>query len=274
VDSDPVYSLVLTLDVISGFVQSLKSSIDPLIAQTPLVGLLVGFCSDPIPDVRQSAFSLVGDLSQWCVVRLIPAFDALAQAALRGFDLVGLSELTLSAFNNACWALGELCIAVNPPELVEPYAQSIASQVMGIITYPGSMPNSLLENCAITLGRVASRAPSTTSLSAHLPQFLVPWCRELQRIRDGSEKQQAFEGLCALLVAAPGAVVAAGKGGLTAVAAAMGSWARPPQNVMARLSQAMRTISGSKEVAAHWPALVAELPVELVTKLKSIHVLG
>ncbi len=59
---------------------------------------------------------------------------------------------------------------------------------------PGRMPPSILENASITLGRTAWRC--SEQLAPHLAHFVTPWCMQLRNIRDGTEKEHAFLGLC------------------------------------------------------------------------------
>lgn len=75
-------------------------------------------------------------------------------------------------------------------------AEAIALRMTSVLSYsgPGRMPGSLLENCAITLGRTAWRCAD--QLAQHLGHFVAPWCAQLRNIRDGTEKEHAFLGLC------------------------------------------------------------------------------
>lgn len=69
--------------------------------------------SDPLPDVRQSSFALVGDLASGCVAHLLPVLDPLVAACLAQLELPRISEDSLAACNNACWSLGEVLIKVD-----------------------------------------------------------------------------------------------------------------------------------------------------------------
>lgn len=61
---------------------------------------------DPSPDVRQSAFALVGDLAKVAAPHIAPALPQLTALAVASLDLVQIRNDTVSATNNACWALG------------------------------------------------------------------------------------------------------------------------------------------------------------------------
>ncbi|KAL0324348.1 UNVERIFIED_CONTAM: Transportin-1 [Sesamum calycinum] len=60
---------------------------------------------------------------------------------------------------------------------------------------------SLIENSAITLGRLAWVCPEL--VSPHMEHFMQPWCIALSMIRDDIEKEDAFRGLCAMVRANP-----------------------------------------------------------------------
>ncbi|CDY26790.1 BnaC09g09170D [Brassica napus] len=80
--------IVCSLDLLSGLAEGLGSGIESLVSQTNLRDLLLNCCMDEAPDVRQSAFALMGDLA-------------------RSTNLIGEN---LSVANNACWAIGELAV--------------------------------------------------------------------------------------------------------------------------------------------------------------------
>jgi len=52
------------LDLLSGLADGLRASVEPLVAASPLVGLLPEACRDEAADVRQSAFALLGDIAR------------------------------------------------------------------------------------------------------------------------------------------------------------------------------------------------------------------
>ena len=58
-------------------------------------------------------------------------------------------------------------------------------------------PSSLLENTAITIGRLS--LISREHIAPHLSQFAEYWCETLSRVPDNLEKESAFHGFCALV---------------------------------------------------------------------------
>ena len=62
----------------------------------------------------------------------------------------------------------------------------LRAQVPILSAPAGSMPRSIIENSAITLGRVAWICPA--ALAPHLGHFCGAWCGALRSIRDDVEK--------------------------------------------------------------------------------------
>lgn len=61
---------------------------------------------DMLPDVRQSAFALVGDLARTCPAYLNPVLTQVVALSLANLEPSAISQATVSACNNACWSLG------------------------------------------------------------------------------------------------------------------------------------------------------------------------
>lgn len=62
---------------------------------------------DPSPDVRQSAFALVGDLSRNCGPHLQVVLKQLLTLAIQNMEAHCINLQNMSACNNACWSLGK-----------------------------------------------------------------------------------------------------------------------------------------------------------------------
>lgn len=191
---------VCALDLISGLAEGLGSGIEPLVGASRLREMLLQCCHSASADVRQSAFALVGDLSKACPAHLRPVSDFF-EVAVHALDTRVLTQENMSACNNACWSLGELAIKSQPQD-VAPFATRVVERLWSVLAAPaGSMPRSILENSAITLGRMAWMA--TDQLAPHLKVYCRPWCNVLRSIRDDIEKEHAFLGLTHVLRANP-----------------------------------------------------------------------
>ncbi|KAL5788948.1 hypothetical protein ACOSP7_005897 [Xanthoceras sorbifolium] len=191
--------IVCSLDLLSGLVEGLGSGIESLVAQSNLKDLLLQCCMDDAYDIRQSAFALLGDLARVCPVHLHPRLSEFLDVAAKQLNTSKLKE-TLSVANNACWAIGELAVKVR--QEVSPIVVAVISYLVPILQHAEELNNkSLVENSAITLGRLAWVCPEL--VSPHMEHFMQSWCIALSRIRDDIEKEDAFQGLCAMVKANP-----------------------------------------------------------------------
>lgn len=103
---DPEF-VVCSLDLISGIVEAVQDNISSLSSNTNFLQLLHECIKDRTPDVRQSAFALVGDLSKACIDTLQPGMSQLMEMLVQN-----LEPAHQSVCNNASWAIGEIAIKV------------------------------------------------------------------------------------------------------------------------------------------------------------------
>ncbi|KAG8654531.1 transportin-1 isoform X1 [Manihot esculenta] len=186
--------VVCSLDLISGLAEGLGGGIESLVSQSNLRDVLLQCCVDDAPDVRQSALALLGDLARVCPVYLRPSLSNFLNIAAKQLGSPELQE-SISVANNACWAIGELAIKVR--EEVSPVLMTVISCLVPILHHAEGLNRSLVENSAITLGRLAWVCPEL--VSPHMEHFMQPWCAALSMIRDDVEKEDAFRGLCAIV---------------------------------------------------------------------------
>ncbi|XP_059314432.1 transportin-1 [Lycium ferocissimum] len=207
--------IVCCLDLLSGLAEGLGSGVESLVSQSNLGDLLLQCCLDDAPDVRQSAFALLGDLARVCPVHLRPRLVEFLDAATNQLNTSKLKE-TISVANNACWAIGELAIKVQKE--IAPVVLTVVSCLVPILQHAEGLNKSLIENSAITLGRLAWVCPEL--VSPHMEHFLQPWCFALSMIRDDIEKEDAFRGLCAMVKANPSGAL----NSLVFICKAIASW--------------------------------------------------
>ncbi|KAL7150279.1 hypothetical protein ABFS83_05G100900 [Erythranthe nasuta] len=189
---------VCSLDLLSGLAEGLGPGIESLVSQSNLRDLLLQCCMDDAYDIRQSAFALLGDLARVCPVHLHSRLAEFLDVAAKQLNTPKLKE-TVSVANNACWAIGELAIKVQKE--MSPVVLNVVSCLVPILQRPEGLNKSLIENSAITLGRLAWVCPEL--VSPHMEHFLQSWCIALSMIRDDVEKEDAFRGLCAMVRANP-----------------------------------------------------------------------
>ncbi|GFP97743.1 transportin-1 [Phtheirospermum japonicum] len=190
--------IVCSLDLLSGLTEGLGPGIESLVSQSNLRDLLLQCCTDDAYDVRQSAFALLGDLARVCPVHLHARLLEFLDVAAKQLNTPKLTEM-VSVANNACWAIGELAVKVHKE--ISPVVLSVISCLVPILQHPEGMNKSLIENSAITLGRLGYVCPEL--VSPHMEHFMQPWCVALSMIRDDIEKEDAFRGLCAMVRANP-----------------------------------------------------------------------
>jgi len=113
-----------------------------------------------------------------------------------------LNPVFISVCNNATWAIGELSIQLGAG--MKPYSPMVLGQLIENINRQGT-PKTLLENTAITIGRLGLVCPE--EVAPFLPQFICMWCNTLRNIRDNEEKDSAFRGICAMISVNPTGVL-------------------------------------------------------------------
>ncbi|XP_076900422.1 transportin-1-like [Bidens hawaiensis] len=207
--------VVCSLDLLSGLTEGLGNGIESLVSQSNLRDLLLQCCLDDSSDIRQSAFALLGDLARVCPVHLRPRLPEFLDVAAKQLNTPKLKE-TISVANNACWAIGELAIKVN--QEISPVLMTVIACLVPILQHTEGLNKSLIENSAITLGRLASVCPEL--VSPHMEHFMQSWCIALSMIRDDIEKEDAFRGLCAMVKANPSGALSS----LVFLCRAIASW--------------------------------------------------
>ncbi|XP_072991613.1 transportin-1 isoform X1 [Typha latifolia] len=194
--------IVCSLDLLSGLAEGLGSGVESLVGQSNLRDLLLQCCMDDAADIRQSALALLGDFARVCPVHLHPRLLEFLNVAAKQLNPPAIKE-AVSVANNACWAIGELAIKVR--QEVSPVVLTVISCLVPILQNPEGLNKSLVENSAITLGRLGWVCPEI--VAPHTEHFMQPWCTALCMIRDDYEKEDAFRGLCAVVrTNPPGAV--------------------------------------------------------------------
>ena len=133
-----------------------------------------------------------------------------------------LNPSFISVCNNATWAIGELCVQLVSD--MKPYSQLVLGQLIENINRHGT-PKTLLENTAITIGRLGMVCPE--EVAPYLPQFICMWCNTLRNIRDNEEKDSAFRGVCAMISVNPSGVLQH----FMFLCDAIASWSHPKEDL-------------------------------------------
>ncbi|TFK01396.1 PIN2/TERF1-interacting telomerase inhibitor 1 [Platysternon megacephalum] len=189
--------MIVALDLLSGLAEGLGCHVEQLVARSNIMTLLFQCMQDTMPEVRQSSFALLGDLTKACFMHVKPCI-----AEFMPILGTNLNPEFISVCNNATWAIGEICMQMGAE--MQPYVQMVLNNLVEIINRPNT-PKTLLENTAITIGRLGYVCPQ--EVAPMLQQFIRPWCTSLRNIRDNEEKDSAFRGICMMIGVNPGGVV-------------------------------------------------------------------
>nr|VZI04587.1 unnamed protein product [Spirometra erinaceieuropaei] len=233
--------MVVSLDLLSGITEGLGNHIEPLVANSQVVPLLYQCAQDPQPDVRQSTFALIGDLTKVCFIHIKPQIGSFMNVLAQN-----LSSENISVCNNAIWAIGEICMQMG--EEMQPYASLFIQPLVEIINRQNA-PKTLHENAAITIGRLGYVCPR--EISSFLPTFIRTWCLSLRNIRDNEEKDSAFRGICNMITLNPPGVLE----DFLFFCDAVASWNNPKEDLKQRFSsilQGFKTQVGEEAWSKFW----------------------
>lgn len=189
--------IVCALDLVSGIIEGLRNSSEGLLANSNILNLVMGCVRHDVLDVRQSAMGVVGDLAKNAPEVLRPGLVHILPVLIESIDP---DEPTVC--NNASWAVGEIAVRIGAD--MEPYVETCLGRLIGMINRP-KLPRNLVENCAITIGRLGYVCP--TVVAPHLQEFAKRWCRALAHVRAPEEKEHCFLGLCYMVKVNPNGIV-------------------------------------------------------------------
>ncbi|XP_026681012.1 transportin-1-like [Diaphorina citri] len=130
--------MIVALDLLSGLAEGLDMHIDSLVSNSNIMHLLYQCMQDPMPEVRQSSFALLGDLTKACFSHVHPCISDF-------MPILGqnLNPDLISVCNNATWAIGEISVKLG--EDMRRYVPMVINQLIIIINRPNT-PKTLLEN--------------------------------------------------------------------------------------------------------------------------------
>ena len=205
-------------------------------------------------EVRQSSFALLGDLTKACFRHVHKHLNFFMPLLTQN-----LNPNHVSVCNNAIWAIGEIAIQVGAE--IQPFVAVILESLIVIINRHNT-PKTLLENTAITIGRLGLVCPS--DVSVHLARFIRPWCVALRNIRDNEEKDSAFRGICNMIILNPLGVTSE----FIYLCDAIASWEKPPAELHVKFRDILLTFKqeyGNEQ----WTAMTDQFPLPLKQRLQA-----
>lgn len=203
--------IVSALDLLSAIIQAIPpSDTAELISTTqpPFFDLLSFTMEDPTPDVRQSAYALLGDCAIALYPSLAPHVDKLFPILIRqiDLDLIPADEVEADpAFNvliNACWSAGEIA-ARTPADKLSKYVLPLYQQLLTVVADEG-VPDAASENAALTVGRLGISCAD--DLAPRLGEFASGFLKGLEHVTPSAEKASAFLGFNAVIERNPAAM--------------------------------------------------------------------
>lgn len=244
--------VVVALAFLSDLVEGIGDEAEALVASSNIVPLLLQCAEDPVPEVRQESFALLGVLVKTCFGQVEPRISEFLPVLGRNLD-----STQLAVCSNAVWVIGELCLKLG--EATKPYLPPLLANLVNIINRPDA-PKVLLENTAVTIGRLGYVCPE--DVAPMLDQFIRPWCLSLKNVSDSENKYSAFRGLCCMIKMNPTGIACE----FVAFCEAVASWTAPK----ADLKQAFQDIiTGFKALVGDqdWQGFVELFPPELKDRL-------
>eukprot|EP00611_Tribonema_gayanum_P022702 TRINITY_DN4610_c0_g1_i1.p1 TRINITY_DN4610_c0_g1~~TRINITY_DN4610_c0_g1_i1.p1 ORF type:complete len:701 (+),score=255.80 TRINITY_DN4610_c0_g1_i1:42-2105(+) len=270
---------VCALDLLTSVVEGLGASVEGLVGGSNLLQLLLECMKSSEPDVRQSAFALVGDLAKAVMPRLAPALPTYMPLLIANIE-----PAHKSVCNNASWAVGEIstragsAVAPHIPALMERllYVLSIPAQQQRPQTYNEEDEQEaaleeylhrapLLENACITVARLADACPE--ALAPQLPSYCSKWCQAFSCVRDRGDRELAFRALLKLVQRNPDGLMP----GFTPFCIAVAGWhtspagdEQPPEGPPPDLAQLFRhlLVSVRDRLPLQWASTKAHMPAE------------
>lgn len=260
IDSPEKDFIVTAVDLIDGLIQGLGAHSAELILNdsgTNLIDLLLSCFQDPVDEVRQSSFALLGDLSIM-VMRpvVLPYLSPVIECIVH--EINNRSYKSSAVCNNAAWTMGEIALVLNHDELA-PYLGEITASLIGLVN-SHDCEQTALENSAIALGRLGN--PCSLELSQHLAEFGYNWCKYMKYLEPNEEKESSFKGMCNIVAENPAGLarIENGHNVLVLFIECIGSYTHPGvelNNMFGKL------VHGYKEMlGADWANLLGNLTVE------------
>ncbi|KAK9455488.1 armadillo-type protein [Dipodascopsis uninucleata] len=191
--------IVTTLDLLDGLVQGLGVHATELInaCEFPLLEMVLVCMRDPVNEVRQSAFALIGDMAINTFQCLKPYIPSIMAELIQHVDS---GDPSCSAVcNNATWAAGEIALQMGAE--MRPFVPALVPKLIELLVRCEQLEQTILENAGITIGRLGLSCPEL--IAPNLEMFSAPWCQALRIIGDTGEKETAFMGMCKIVAANP-----------------------------------------------------------------------
>lgn len=191
--------IITSVDLVDGLVQGLEEHVLELISGNALalMPLLLETFNDPVDDVRQSSFALLGDLAIFAPSLLQPHLpDIIGSVAA---EVIARSSENFPVVNNAVWSLGEISLRLD----MSSYLGRVVPMLIDLLKTE-ECNDTLRENTAIALGRFGIN--HAEHLSSHLSEFVKNWIQCTTYLEENDEKESTLQGMLAIIKTNPTAL--------------------------------------------------------------------
>lgn len=181
------------MDLLVALCSTLKGQFASFFVNLNFIDQLYGAIQDKSINVRQPGLALLGEMVNLC-------FPYVAQHVHVFMPLIieNLDKRFNGACNNAAWVINKLCIAME--SAMAPYAGKIIEHVAEILQSTDGLQN-MHKTVAITFCILGLVCP--TEVSPYLRTLMRPVCRNIRNVADCEDKENAFRGLCELIMRNP-----------------------------------------------------------------------
>ncbi|KAG0660603.1 hypothetical protein C6P45_001556 [Maudiozyma exigua] len=192
---------ITSLDLIDGIVQALGDMSQPLLipgnTDTSILRVMLECLQDPVHEVRQSVFALLGDIVTYFDPQLLSGYLSqflkfIGIEAMHNDDIEGIPSVI-----NAIWALGIISERIDLAQ----YIIDLSAILLDLFTTTlQDVDLSIMENIAITIGRMGLTHPEVFVNGKFANDTVwTRWCNLVNPIDSIEEKSSAYLGFLKIL---------------------------------------------------------------------------
>jgi len=193
-DSDLI---VPALQFLSKITETFGNGVQNLIGPSNLLRYLSVCITKKCTKINQEAFSLLGEISPFCMPNIYPMLSEFIP------QLLAAIATPTRATGNACWLLGVIIRNSNTGDVITLYGKQIFDSLTLLLGVEG-LQLEALENGCICMGCFANKAPEI--VASEMSSFFYQWCCGLSKAVKSDEKTCAYFGLCKAVEANPASI--------------------------------------------------------------------
>lgn len=186
---------ITSIDLIDGLVQGLGPQCQPLLfpqGDNTLLKVMIECLNDPVHEVRQSTFALLGDIVTFCNSQLLSGtlsqfLKFIATEIMHNDDMDGVPSVI-----NAVWTLGLISERID----LSSYMIDMSRILLDLFTTTLQFVDvAIMENIAITIGRMSITHPEVFSTGAFAEDAIwSKWTDYMSMVESLEEKSSGYMG--------------------------------------------------------------------------------